>query len=183
MAEGLPATIYRPSIVVGDSGTGEVSEFNVIYPFMKLFGHGILTKLPTRLDNTFNIVPIDFVIRAALAIAKQETTVGKCFHLVTRTPPTIGMFLKLKEEEYPNAPAIHVIDPDDFNAEDLSAGEQMVFSMLRPYMGYLNDHLSFDTRNTEEALRHTGIAFPETDYAFLKILTKYAVDAGYLLIS
>ncbi|HXV28651.1 MAG TPA: SDR family oxidoreductase, partial [bacterium] len=37
MKEGLPAAIFRPSIVVGHSETGEVSEFNVIYPFMRLF--------------------------------------------------------------------------------------------------------------------------------------------------
>ena len=67
MQSGLPVTIFRPSIVVGDSQTGEVSEFNVIYPFMKLFAHGILKRLPTRLDHSFNIVPIDFVVKASLA--------------------------------------------------------------------------------------------------------------------
>lgn len=182
MKAGLPATIFRPSIVVGDSRTGEVSEFNVIYPFMKLFAHGILTVLPTRPENSFNIVPIDFVIKASLAIARQKTSLGKVFHLVTQNPPTIGMLLKLKEEEYPSLPKVDVVSPQDFRPERMDSVSQAVFQMLDPYLGYLNDDLTFDARNTEEALKGTGIAMPKTDYDFLKVLLAYAVKAGYLIV-
>lgn len=182
MKEGLPVTIFRPSIVVGDSRTGEVSEFNVIYPFMKLFAHGILTVLPTRLDNSFNIVPIDFVIKASLAISKQKDSLGRTFHLATQNPPTIGMLLRLKEEEYPDTPAVEVIAPENFKPENLDAMSKTVFQMLEPYLGYLNDDLSFDMTNTETALKGTGIEMPKTDYEFLKTLIRYAVAAGYLVI-
>jgi thioester reductase-like protein len=182
MKNGLPVTIFRPSIVVGDSRTGEVSEFNVIYPFMKLFAHGILTILPTRLENSFNIVPIDFVIKSSMAIARQESSLGKTFHLVTQNPPTIGMLLKVKTEEYPQLPPVEVISPDDFKPENLDTVSKSVFQMLEPYLGYLNDDLTFDTTHTEEALEGTGIAMPKTDYEFLKLLIRYAVDAGYLIL-
>ena len=181
-AEGLPVTIFRPSIVVGDSLTGEVSEFNVIYPFMKLFAHGILKILPTRLENSFNIVPIDFVIKASLAIARQNESIGKTFHLVTKTPPTIGMLLQLKNEVYPELPAIEVISPEDFRKENLGPMEQTVFEMLEPYLGYLNDSLTFDTTMTATMLEKTDISFPKTDYGFLRTLLQYAVDAGYLVV-
>ncbi len=183
MKEGLPVTIFRPSIVVGDSKTGVVSEFNVIYPFMRLFAHGVLTKLPTRLENSFNIVPIDFVVKASLAIAAQKQSLGKTFHLVTAKPPTIGMLLKLRDEEYPFAPPIEVIDPELFDKQKLEPAEQFVFDMLQPYLGYLNGHLTFDTKNTRQVLSETGISLPETDYEFLKILCQYAVDAGYFVFS
>ncbi|MDP3919669.1 MAG: SDR family oxidoreductase [Candidatus Omnitrophota bacterium] len=182
MAGGLGVTIFRPSIVVGDSRTGEVAEFNVIYPFMKMFAHGILKTLPTKLDNTFNIVPIDFVIRAAAHIAGRSDSVGKTYHLVSQNPPSIGSLLRLKNEEYPQMPPIEVIAPEDFKREGLSAEEQMVYDMLSPYLGYLNDHLHFYTANTEAGLAGSGIEFPKTDYEFLKILTSYAVEAGYILI-
>ncbi len=181
MKEGLAATIFRPSIVVGNSETGEVSEFNVIYPFLRLFAHGVLTKLPTRLENSFNIVPIDFVVKAALTIAAQKDSVGKAFHLVTENPPTMKMLLKLHQEEYPDSPPIEVLDPDLFHQQKLEPSEQFVFDMLKPYLGYLNDHLTFDTVNTHKALKGTGISFPVTDYAFLKRLCRYAVEAGYFV--
>lgn len=182
LASGLPVTIFRPSIVVGDSVTGEVSEFNVIYPFMKLFAHGIITKLPTHPENSFNIVPIDFVIKASRAIAKQPGSVGKTFHLVTQEPPAIGMLLEVKSENYPELPEIEMIPPDSFKKENLDPMGQTVYQMLEPYLGYLNDHLTFDTSNTEKALEGTGIRFPKTGKDFLRTLVNYAVDAGYLVV-
>jgi len=183
MKKGLPATIFRPSIVVGDSKTGEVSDFNVIYPFLRLFAHGILSKLPTRPENSFNVVPIDFVVNASMAIARQKSSIGKTFHLVTEEPPTIAMLVKLTREEYPEMPTMEMIDPDSFKEEQLDATGQMAYQMLQPYLGYLNDHLSFDAANTRKALEGTDISFPVTDYNFLKTLCRYAVDAGYLVLN
>lgn len=181
MRRGLPVTIFRPSIVVGHSKTGEVAEFNVIYPFMKLFAHGILKVLPTRLENSFNIVPCDFVLEASMAISEQEDSVGRTYHLVTLEPPTIGMLLDMKNNEFPEMPPIQVINPNDFNHEDLAADEKFIYDMLHPYLGYLNDALTFDAQNTVKALKRAGIEMPKTDYDFLRTLCQYAIQAGYLL--
>jgi thioester reductase-like protein len=177
---GLRATIFRPSIVVGNSVNGEVSQFNVIYPFLKLLAHGILKRLPTHPDNSFNIVPIDFVTKAALNIAFQNDAIGKAYHLVTLSPPTVGMLIKLREDKYPNMPQIEIVSPDAFETENLPSDEQVAFNMFEPYLGYLNDHLTFDARNTIEALKGTGIEMPITDYRFLDIIVNYAVERGYL---
>lgn len=182
MGQGLPVTILRPSIVVGHSETGEVSDFNVIYPFIKLFAHGMLTQIPTRLENTFNIVPIDFVIKSTCAIMKDPRSLNRAFHIVSPHPPTIGMLLKIGEEKYPSVPPIQVVDPQEFKKDKMNPQEKMVFDMLEPYLGYLNGHLTFDTRNTREILEGTGIAMPQTDAAFLKTLIRYAVKVGYLAI-
>ena len=155
----------------------------MIYPFMKLFGHGIVTTLPTRPENSFNIVPVDFVIKAAIAITAQPSSIGKTFHLVTPEPPTIGMLLRLKDEKYPNAPPITMVRPEDFRKENLEPNQQMIYDILTPYLGYLNDHLTFDMTNTERALRGTGISLPKTDYHFLRVIVDYAVSAGYLEIA
>lgn len=183
MAEGLPTTIFRPSIVVGHSETGEVAEFNVIYPFIKLFAHGILKKLPTKLENSFNIVPIDFVARSAIAIARQDDSVGRAFHLVTEEPPTMEMLFNLKEKAYPSMPEVEIVDPAEFKKSHLDLTGQMVFAMLQPYLGYLNEHLSFDASNTREALKDTDVEFPKTDENFLKVLMDYAIQAGYIIVN
>lgn len=182
MAKGLPVTIIRPSIVVGHSVTGVVSDFNVIYPFFKLFAHGALSQLPTHVENTFNIVPIDFVIKATSTIMKNPKSINKAYHLVSPHPPSIGMLLKLAKEEYPNVPPIRVTHPKDFQKTKMSAQEQMVFAIMEPYLGYLNGHLTFDTTNTREILRGTGLPMPKTDYDFLRTIVHYAVKAGYLAI-
>jgi len=177
---GLPVTVFRPSIVVGDSASGAVSEFNVIYPFMRLFAHGFLKKIPARLEHSFNIVPIDFVVRASFAIARQRESLGRAFHLVTENPPTLRMFLQMKEE-VGNFPPVEVVDPEEFSMEDLDEHEKMIFSSLNPYLGYLGGSLTFDTKNTRQALRKTGLSFPDTNLAFLRKIAGYAVEKGYFL--
>jgi len=99
---------------------------------------------------------------------------------VSPNPPSIGMLLKLAKEEYPNVPPIQVLHPKDFQKAKMSADEQMVFSIMEPYLGYLNGHLTFDTTNTREILRGTGLSMPKTGYDFLKTIVHYAVKAGYL---
>ena len=179
MEAGLPATILRPSIVVGDSRTGKVSEFNVIYPFLKLFASGIIKVLPTHLENPLNIVPIDFVVKASVAISRQKDSLGKGYHLVSNNPPTIGMMLKLKDEVYPGSAEIKVVDPEDFKPSQLDIIGKMAYKMLMPYLGYLNERLTFDTKNALQGLAGT-VGFPDTGYNFLKTIVAYAVDEGYL---
>ena len=180
MAAGLPATIFRPSIVVGDSKRGAVSEFNVIYPFLRLFAHGHLRQLPTRLEHSFNIVPIDFVIEASFALSRLASTQNRTFHLVTENPPTLELLLKVREE-YGHFPPVEVVEPENFSVEDLSPREREIFSTLNPYLGYLGSLLTFDNRNTREALAKSGISFPNTDFSFLKKIVNYAIERGYFL--
>ncbi|MBI2167484.1 MAG: SDR family oxidoreductase [Candidatus Omnitrophica bacterium] len=180
MAQGLPAVIFRPSIVVGDSKRGAVSEFKVIYPFWRLFAHGLLKKLPSRLENSFNIVPIDFVVEAAFHLSRRDDSVGKTFHLVTENPPTLGLLLRVKEEFGISSP-VEVIPPEEFSVETLDPFEREIFSKIDPYLGYLTSSLSFDTQNARKFLRGTGTDFPKTDRNFLKKVLGYALEKGYFL--
>lgn len=182
LANGLPAAIFRPSIVVGDSKRGAISEFNVIYPFLRLFAHGLLKRLPARLQDSFNIVPIDFVVEASFTLSRQPESLGKTFHLVSENPPTLQMFLELREE-YQGFPPVEVVRPEDFSPEKLSSEERNIFSTLHPYLGYLGSSLTFDSRNTRRALRGTGILFPRTDLAFLRKIVDFAIEKGYFLKS
>ncbi len=183
IAQGLPATIFRPSIVVGDSRTGATTEFNVIYPFLKLIAQGLLRTIPARPDSTINIVPIDFVVNAALALSRRPDAAGRTYHLVTRNPPTVQMLLDIAHgREFGAVPPIDVVDPVGFDPDRLDPTEQFVYELLAPHLGYVNDDLTFDTRNTEAALTGTGLAFPDTSAAFLRKLVAFAVQSGYLTL-
>jgi len=161
--------------------TGEASEFNVIYPFIRLFAQGIITRLPTNPENSFNIVPTDFVIKAALTIASQPGSFGKTFHLVTESPPTIQSLIDTARDEYPQLPEIEILPLASFDKRTLCIQDRFVLETMEPYLGYLNSHLRFDCRNTKEALIGTGIDAPVTNGPFLRKLLRYAVDVGYLV--
>ena len=68
MAAGLPATIYRPAIVVGDSRTGETQKFDGPYFIIQwLLRQPRYAVLPLAGDPTLtrvNVVPRDFIVAA-----------------------------------------------------------------------------------------------------------------------
>lgn len=75
-SSGLPATIVRPSIVVGDSRTGWTPAFNVIYWPLQAFARGLFPQVPGDPDTTVDIVPIDTVADALLTLVEEDFEPG-----------------------------------------------------------------------------------------------------------
>lgn len=85
----LPAVIYRPSMVVGDSRTGEIDRFEGPYFLaMLLVATPLAVPLPLPPQNgaPLNAVPVDFVVEAALTIGAHPSAAGKTVHLVDPAP-------------------------------------------------------------------------------------------------
>ncbi|MEM9446047.1 MAG: SDR family oxidoreductase [Verrucomicrobiota bacterium] len=80
--EGIPITIHRPSMVVGDSKSGKIINFQIFYYLCEYFSgaysNGILpdTKL-FKLD----IIPSDYISKAVTISMDDDLTVGQIFHL------------------------------------------------------------------------------------------------------
>jgi thioester reductase-like protein len=85
----LPATIYRPSIVVGDSRTGEVDRLQGPYYLAILLVAsplGVPLPLPGHGSAPLNVVPVDFVVEAALSLGANPAAVGQTVHLADPAP-------------------------------------------------------------------------------------------------
>jgi thioester reductase-like protein len=85
----VPTTVYRPGIVVGDSRTGEIDRFEgPYYLAILLVTSPLAVPLPLPGDGgaPLNVVPVDFVVDAALAIAGNPASVGRTVHLVDPAP-------------------------------------------------------------------------------------------------
>ncbi len=89
---GLPYSICRPSMIVGDSRTGWIKSFNTVYYVLKLMLLGRLRVLPLSPDTSINIVPGDYVADAVTRISFSEEALGKTFHLTCpkEVAPTAG---------------------------------------------------------------------------------------------
>ncbi len=99
VAAGLPATIYRPSIVGGDGSTGATQKYDGPYFILRwLLKQGRVAVMPTVGDPDgyrFNIVPRDYVVDAIDALAADPTTVGGTYALADPEPHTIRRMLAL----------------------------------------------------------------------------------------
>jgi thioester reductase-like protein len=94
----LPLQILRPSIIVGDSGTGRTSSFNVLYGPLKAFARGAVPAIPARRDSPVDIVPVDYVADRVHELATRGP--DGTFHLVAgRNATTVGRLLEMSSEE------------------------------------------------------------------------------------
>jgi thioester reductase-like protein len=93
MKEGLPATIYRPSVVVGDSVTGSTQKFDGPYFVIQwLLRQPRLAVLPVAgnpRSYRFNVVPRDFVVKALEYLSAQDVSNGRVYHLADPKPLTV----------------------------------------------------------------------------------------------
>jgi thioester reductase-like protein len=69
---GIPATIIRPSVILGDAVTGEISSFQGFHFLIGLYLRGLLPFLPALPDSYIDFVPQDFVADAIMALIRQN---------------------------------------------------------------------------------------------------------------
>jgi thioester reductase-like protein len=95
---GLPRTIYRPGVVVGDSRTGETGKFDGPYAVLRFMERlpspGIFT-LPGGGRGTANIVPVDFVVEALSRLSAARDSLGKTYHLTDPHPLSPAQIARL----------------------------------------------------------------------------------------
>lgn len=85
---GLPLTIYRPSMVVGDSQTGKIRNFQSFYYLLRDM---VLSPkapfLPVSKTFRVEIAPVDYIARFIGAVSRSgEETSGKVYHLTCGGP-------------------------------------------------------------------------------------------------
>jgi thioester reductase-like protein len=99
MAEGMPATIYRPSVVGGDSKTGTTQKYDGPYFLLRwLLKQPRVALLPAIGDPEayrFNVVPSDFVVEAIDALSARKDTAGGVYALADPEPYTIRELIDL----------------------------------------------------------------------------------------
>jgi NAD(P)-dependent dehydrogenase (short-subunit alcohol dehydrogenase family) len=179
----VPWRIYRPGIVVGHSETGVIDKIDGPYYFFKLI-QKMRKMMPSWMPTLgieggrINIVPVDYVVDATIHIAHKPKLDGQCFHLTDPKPKRIGEVLNLFAKAA-HAPQMTMrIDARLFNY--IPAAIKQGLRMLPPVrrisnqvmkdlglppdmMKFVNYPTKFDSRETERALKGSGIMLPRLD--------------------
>jgi thioester reductase-like protein/short-subunit dehydrogenase involved in D-alanine esterification of teichoic acids len=172
-AQGLRMRIYRPAVVVGDSRTGEMDKVDGPYYFF-----GLLAKLavlprftPMMLPDTgrTNVVPVDYVADALVALVHSPGRDGQTFHLTA--PKSIGLkhiYRGVAREA--GLPDLRAALPGSMATPFLKATgrAKILRNMAVTQLGIPAEILdvvdlapTFTSENTFEALRGSGIHVPE----------------------
>lgn len=170
--------IARPSIVVGDSGTGAIRSFDTIYAAFKLIAEGRVRHMPARADATLDFVPIDHVAAGLVAIAERiEAAAGGRYHLVSGDPVPVAEWAAAIGT-YPQFTAPTYVKPEAFHPATLPPLERRLFARVA---GLYSSYFQRAPRFTDDRFRAlTGLACPPTDIAYLTRLIDHCIAVGFL---
>ncbi len=206
-ANGIRANIYRPSIVYGDSRTGKSLLFNAFYAPMKLAHYlqtiwerdfaenegrhatsmgvtrsedGVL-QVSIRIERAemgvVNLIPIDFLTQATLAIM-EDTLDGGIFHIVNDRQDTLDELLVYMRRII-NIDGIRLVGPGHLTAEPRNALEKLVAGYLDVYQPYFYDDRTFETTKAQRILARHRITCPRMDDALFSRCIRYAIEVDW----
>lgn len=170
--EQLPVTVARPSIVVGDRACGWTNSFNVLYSPLRAFEAGAFSVLPARRRSSVDVVSVDYVADAVLALSAAPQAEGKTFHLVAGdAASTVGKLIELAAKRFDQSPPT-VVSPPLYRALlrrlTLRRSPPAAARLLRrneTYFSYLGMRMRFDDTDAREILEPLGIrASPLPEY-------------------
>jgi nucleoside-diphosphate-sugar epimerase len=201
MANGLPTVVYRPSILVGDSRTGQTQSFIGFYILLRslelvaLRARRLAERKPTHIDadgvmvgdgrvtiplrvqgsesKTLNIIPVDYAIRAMRAIFQDPDSLGKTFHIVNPTPPTIGQLRDWMCAAL-GMRGVMLVNPGEFAHKPMNRWERLFAKSTEEYGAYLDgEEPAFQAENTLKLIRREEVPQPCTDADFIRRLVDY----------
>ncbi|MDG6026393.1 MAG: NAD-dependent epimerase/dehydratase family protein [Candidatus Brocadia sp.] len=197
----IPATVYRPSIIIGDSRTGVTRNYDNIHVFgrglhrlknyetqksnkdtprscKKSAGYPPALRIPGDKHATINLVPVDYVTQAIVAISGQEQSVNKTFQIVNPSPPTLGELA----EWMTVATGIHrvsIVPRYEFQMQPETLEEKLFLKGTETFQPYMFGEPYFDSTSTRTMLSGTKIECPLITQEVINRLIQYALDTNW----
>ncbi len=163
--EELATSVFRPSMVVGDSKTGAIKTFNTFYFPLRLYLTGKMRVMPVSRSLRINIVPVDYVARAVAQLTFDEKASGKRFHLVApyESLPKLGelmdyvqkwaknqLYCKLPKPLYMPMSASSM--KNVLKLQRMLGGDKRVSDALSSLAPYFSENRTFDRSNLDGIL-------------------------------
>ncbi|WP_328301712.1 SDR family oxidoreductase [Actinomycetospora sp. NBC_00405] len=162
---GMPVTIYRPSVVVGDSRTGETQKYDGPYYALQLIARqGRVAVMPLPGDPSrvhFNLVPSDFVVDAIAALAPHPGALDRTVALAAPHPPTVlGMCEAFAAHTDKKLRVVPVPTSLSRFSIDHLPGVGRLFKLPSSTLDYLTHPTDYDVTATTALLAEVGVRCP-----------------------
>jgi thioester reductase-like protein len=159
----VPSTIFRPSVVVGDSRTGETGKFDGPYftltAMEKTPSPGVFLRVGSG-RNPVNLVPVDFVVEALARLSAQRQGANKTYHLTDPDPVSVFEVEKLFARALGKR-FVYVPLPKRAARAVFALGPvSRYFGMPVESLDYFDHPLRFDTTEASRDLAALGLRCP-----------------------
>ncbi|WP_368504905.1 SDR family oxidoreductase [Alkalihalophilus sp. As8PL] len=177
-ADKMDVSIFRPSIIVGDSKTGEADSEFTLYGFMRaldLFkrkvnrrqaGQEMTYRLVANKEGTSNLVPVDYVADI-LALAATEAERNHIYNITNPYPPkNIDLLNMLKQAlQFDNLSVV-----EDASNYELNPAEERLNSMVDVFNDYLAGAIQFEDTNTQNLIKSSPLEHLNMSEATVKMI-------------
>lgn len=157
-------TIYRPAVIVGDSGTGYTASYHGLFLYLRLIAtliplqqrneHGVIetpVRMPINGDEPRNLVPVDWVAEVIAHLFLNPESHGQTYHLTPDDCPTARQLTQYCCDYY-NTQGVEFVGPNA-GREPNSQFSERYFENATMYEEYETNDPEFDKTNL---IRHAG---------------------------
>ncbi|MFJ4183925.1 thioester reductase domain-containing protein [Kitasatospora sp. NPDC089509] len=157
---GLPVTVHRVDLVSGDQREGACQTRDFVWLSVK----GMLQAgaYPAGLGGGFQLVPVDYVSAAVLALTRRPDAAGRTFHLSGRAPVS---FAEIVDHLRSFGRDLAELEPGAWRDRVTADPDNALLPLLESFeavsgAGATDVYLPIDSTSTDAALADTGIVRP-----------------------
>ena len=118
-SSGVPHVILRPSVVIGDSGTGEIAAFQGLHQVAAGMFAGIVPMIPFDPSWPINFVPADIVADAIACVVENQVSEGEFWvsagDKALRLDESVAVTVELARELGVSIDMPRFVPPDTFD--------------------------------------------------------------------
>lgn len=164
---GRDLRVLRPSIIVGDApattgGGPSEAVFGFARHMAQLAWHAKTRPRQLRITGKkharFNLVPVEYVADAIVALCDDPAADGGTFHIVSEAPTLEEYFAVVAELSA--LPGLRVVEPRRGSLTAMNRHEVQLHAWLGKYLDYLGHDAEFDDAGARTLLAKHGIAPP-----------------------
>lgn len=179
--ERVPVSVYRPSLIVGDSQTGRIDPDRMDGPYtlMKAMLQApadVPIPLPGKGDKPLNLVPVDWVCAAVYALSLEPDGVGKTFHLTDPNPLPARRVFELVAQAAGRAAPRGRLPYRAARALLQLPGIERIFRRERQFLDEFNQLALFNSLETTTLLDGHGLPCPSFS-SYVGNLVEYLADS------
>lgn len=170
----IPTVIFRPSVIVGDSKTGEAEKIDGPYYAFLMINKG-LHRLAAQSSAKFHLVPIDYVVDALVALFAKKDSIGRVFALADPAPLTFDEFFDVTSDAFSKPRPFAHLPPGFFKPLFYMPGMAKLTGIPKQSFDYSVYPVDWVCPHTVAALEGTGVRCPRFN-EYVPTLAKYFRD-------
>jgi hypothetical protein len=135
-------------------------------------------RIPVDKYGTINLVPIDYVSHAIVAISEQRESINKTFHIVNPSPPTLGELAEWMTVAM-DVHRIKIAPMYEFQIQPHTLEEKLFLKGTETFQPYMFGEPYFDSTNTRKLLSGTAIECPLITQELINRFIQYAENTNW----